>query len=45
MVETPRRNTIKETTSVVLMLEAGHQIIRIAHDDHIAVGLLPAHQL
>lgn len=32
----------KEATSVVLMLEVGHQIIRIAHDNHIAVGLLPS---
>ena len=24
------------------MLEAGHQIIGVAHDDHVATGLLPS---
>src|SRR6516164_2948540 len=38
----PLAHCIEETTCVVLMLEAGHQIIGVAHDDHVATGLLPS---
>ena len=38
----PLAHRIEETTCVVLMLEAGHQIIGVAHDDHVATGLLPS---
>ena len=38
----PLTHCIEETTCVVLMFEAGHQIIRVAHDDHVAPGLLPS---
>ena len=38
----PLTHRIEEATSVALMLEAGHQIIGIAHDDHVASGLLPS---
>src|SRR6516165_4780277 len=38
----PFAHCIEETTCVVLMLEAGHQIIGVAHDDHVATGLLPS---
>jgi hypothetical protein len=33
---------IKEATCVALMLKAGHQIVGISHDDHVAPGLLPS---
>ena len=33
---------IEEATSVVLVLEADHQIVGVAHDDHVAVGLPPS---
>src|SRR5258708_39746650 len=32
----------KKATGVALMLETGHQIIGVAHDDHVASGLLPS---
>ena len=38
----PLTHCIEKTTCVVLMFEAGHQIIRVAHDDHVAPGLLPS---
>ena len=38
----PLAHCIEETTCVVLMLEAGHQIIGVAHDDHVATSLLPS---
>src|SRR6516164_1621563 len=38
----PFAHCIEETTCVALMLEAGHQIIGVAHDDHVATGLLPS---
>src|ERR1700693_483902 len=38
----PLTHRIEETSCVVLMLEAGHQIISVAHDDHVALGLLPS---
>ncbi len=38
----PFTHRIKETASLVLMLEANHEIIGIAHDNHVAVGLLPS---
>src|SRR5215471_2150020 len=38
----PLTHRIEEATCVVLMLEAGHQIIGVAHDDHVASGLLPS---
>src|SRR5215469_9749760 len=38
----PLAHCIEETTCVVLMFEAGHQIIGVAHDDHVAPGLLPS---
>ena len=38
----PLAHRIEETTCVVLMLEAGHQIIGVAHDDHVATSLLPS---
>ena len=36
----PLAHRIEEATCVVLMLETGHQIIGVAHDDHVASGLL-----
>ena len=38
----PLTHRIEEATCVVLMLEAGHQIIGVAHDDHVATGLSPS---
>src|SRR5450755_877661 len=38
----PLTHRIEETTCVVLTLEAGHQIVCVAHDDHVASGLLPS---
>ena len=38
----PLAHRIEETTCVVLMLEAGHQIFGVAHDDHVATGLSPS---
>ena len=38
----PLAHRIEETTCVVLMLEAGHQIIGVTHDDHVATGFLPS---
>src|ERR1700730_14883629 len=38
----PLTHRIKEATSVALMLEASHQIIGVAHDDHVASGLVPS---
>ena len=38
----PLTHRIEEATCVVLMLEAGYQIIGIAYDDHVASGLLPS---
>ena len=38
----PLAHRIEEATCVVLMLEAGHQIIGVAHDDGVATGLLPS---
>jgi hypothetical protein len=35
----PRTYRIKETSSVVLTLEANDHIIGIAHDDHVTGGL------
>ena len=41
----PLVHRIEEATCVVLMLEAGHQIIGVAHDDHAASGLSPSFSL
>src|ERR1700730_1682515 len=38
----PHTHCIEEATGVVLMLEAGHQIIGIAHDNHVAGSLVPS---
>src|ERR1700726_654865 len=38
----PLTHRIEEATSVALMLEASHQIIGVAHDDHVASGLVPS---
>src|ERR1700726_1772297 len=38
----PLTHRIEEATCIVLMLEAGHQIVGVAHDDHVASGLLPS---
>jgi hypothetical protein len=38
----PLTHRIEKATGVALMLEAGHQIIGVAHDDHVASGLLPS---
>src|SRR5262249_62358192 len=38
----PLTHRIEEATCVVLLLKAGYQIIGIAHDDHVASGLLPS---
>src|SRR5712671_2379190 len=38
----PHTHCIEEATGVVLMLEAGHQIIGIAHDNHVADSLVPS---
>jgi len=38
----PLTHRIEEATCVVLMLEAGHQIICVAHDDHVASGFSPS---
>ena len=38
----PRAPCVEEATSVVLVLEAGHQVVGIAHDDHVAGGLVPS---
>jgi hypothetical protein len=38
----PLTHRIEEATCVVLMLETGHQIIGVAHDDHVAPGLAPS---
>src|ERR1700738_2579442 len=38
----PHTHCIEEATGVVLMLEAGHQIIGIAHDNHVAGRLVPS---
>jgi hypothetical protein len=32
----------RESTSVVLVFESGDQIVGVAHDDHIALGVLPS---
>ena len=37
----PPTHRIKEPTGVGLVLEAGDQIVGIAHDDHVAAGLEP----
>ena len=36
----PLTHSIEEATCIVLMLEAGHEVIGVAHDDHVASGLL-----
>src|SRR5262245_59498085 len=36
----PPAHRIEETTCVVLMLEAGHQIIGVTHHDHVTTGFL-----
>ena len=36
----PFTHRIEESTSVVLVLEAGYQIIGVTHDDQVALGLL-----
>jgi hypothetical protein len=41
-VERPLAHRIEEAQCVVLMLETGHQIIGVAHDDHVASGLSPS---
>src|SRR5215472_14097410 len=38
----PLAHCIEEATCVVRMLEAGHQIIGVTHDDHVAAGFLPS---
>ena len=38
----PRSHRIEKTASVVLMLETQHQIIGIAHDNHVAGSLAPS---
>jgi hypothetical protein len=38
----PITHRVEKATSGALVLEAGHQIIGIAHDDHVALGLLPS---
>ena len=38
----PRPHRIKEATSIALFLEADNQIIGVAHDDHVAGGLVPS---
>src|SRR6266478_2301294 len=38
----PRAHRLEEPTCVGLMLETDHQIIGIAHDDHVAGGLAPS---
>ena len=38
----PLTHRIEEATGVVLVLEAGHQIVGVAHDDHVASGLSPS---
>src|SRR5271157_1683586 len=38
----PRSHRIEETAGVVLMLEAQHHIVGIAHDDHVAGGFAPS---
>jgi hypothetical protein len=38
----PLSHRIEEATSVLLMLEAGDQIVCVAHDDHVAPTLAPA---
>src|SRR5260370_26351809 len=38
----PHTHCIEEATGVVLMLETGHQIIGIAHDNHVAGSLVPS---
>src|SRR5215468_9365868 len=38
----PLAHRIEEATCVVRMLEAGHQIIGVTHDDHVAAGFLPS---
>jgi hypothetical protein len=37
----PRPHRLEEPTGVGLVLEAGHHVIGIAHDDHVAGGLSP----
>ena len=41
-VERPLAHRIEEAQCVVLMLETGHQIVGVAHDDHVASGLSPS---
>ena len=38
----PRSHRIEKTASIVLMLEAQHHIVGIAHDDHVAGSLAPS---
>jgi hypothetical protein len=38
----PRSHRIEETASVAFMLKAQHQIIGIAHNDHVAGSLAPS---
>src|SRR5271157_1623634 len=38
----PRSHRIEKAASVVLMLEAQHHIVGIAHDDHVAGGFAPS---
>jgi hypothetical protein len=37
----PLTHRFEEATCVVLMLEAGHQIVSVAHDDHVASQRTP----
>ncbi len=38
----PRTHRIEKAMGIALMLEAKHQIVGIAHDNHVASGLVPS---
>jgi hypothetical protein len=38
----PLTHRIEKATCVALVLEAGHQIVGITHDDHVALGFPPS---
>ena len=38
----PRAHCIEEPVCIGLVLEAGYHVIGVAHDDHVAGGLVPS---